>query len=97
MERKSAIDREKVIKALKTCRKTDCAKCKYNTEVCLIDEIISDALALLKEQDAVEPKKVKGYNPPMYTLYEYECQKCKSPIMYKQPFCMGCGRAVKWT
>ena len=51
---------------------------------------------LLKEQEAVEPKKVKGYNPPMYTIYEYECEKCKSPMMNKQPFCMGCGRAVKW-
>lgn len=43
-------DMEKVIKALETCRKTDCANCEYNTEVCLIDEIISDALELLKEQ-----------------------------------------------
>ena len=42
---------EKVIKALETCRKTDCVNCEYNTEVCLIDEMISDALELLKEQD----------------------------------------------
>ena len=55
-----------------------------------------DALNLLKEQKAVEPKKVKGYNPPMYTLYEYECEECKSPMMNKQPFCMGCGKSVKW-
>ena len=45
------IDREKVIKGLESCRKTDCANCEYNTEVCLIDEIISDAIAMLKEQD----------------------------------------------
>jgi len=51
---------------------------------------------LLKEQEALKPKKVKGYNPPMYTIYEYECEKCKSPMMNKQPFCMGCGQAVKW-
>lgn len=57
---------------------------------------VEDLLALLKEQEAVEPKKVKGYNPPMYTFYEYECEKCKSPMMNKQPFCMGCGRPVKW-
>ena len=56
---------------------------------------MQDAIALLKEQEAVEPKKVKGYNPPMYTLYEYDCKECKSPMMNKQPFCMGCGRAVK--
>ena len=46
-------DREKVIKGIETCRKTDCANCEYSTEVCLIDEIISDALALLKEQEEV--------------------------------------------
>ena len=51
---------------------------------------------LLKEQEPVEPKKVKGYNPPMYTLYEYDCKNCKSPMMNKQPFCMGCGRRVLW-
>ena len=51
---------------------------------------------LLKEQEAVEPNKVKGYNPPMYTHYDYECEECKSPMMNKQPFCMGCGKPVKW-
>lgn len=50
----------------------------------------------IKEQEAIKPKKLKGYNPPMYTIYEYECEKCKSPMMNKQPFCMGCGRSVKW-
>lgn len=51
---------------------------------------------LLKEQEVLKPKKIKGYNPPMYTIYEYECEKCKSPMMNKQPFCMGCGRAQSW-
>ena len=61
-----------------------------------VQEIARNALELLKEQEAVKPKKAKGYNPPMYTLYEYECEECKSPMMNKQPFCMGCGRSVKW-
>ena len=43
-------DMEKVVKALEACRKTDCANCEYSAEACLIDEMISDALALLKEQ-----------------------------------------------
>lgn len=51
---------------------------------------------LLKEQEAVEPKKIKGYNPPMYTLYEYKCEKCESFMLNKQPFCMGCGKPVNW-
>ena len=56
-------DIEKVIKALETCRKTDCANCEYNTEVCLIDEMISDALALLKEQERIikQYQKADGF------------------------------------
>ena len=50
----------------------------------------------LKEQEPVKPKKVKGYFPPMYTHYKYECEKCETLIIEKQPFCMGCGRPVKW-
>ena len=81
------IDAEKVIKDLEFC-----VNGHFKVELSLATKI----LALLKEQDAVKPKKVKGYNPPMYTIYEYECEKCKSPMMNKQPFCMGCGQAVKW-
>ena len=61
-----------------------------------IQKVVDSAVNLLKEQETVRPKKIKGYNPPMYTLYEYECEKCESPMMNKQPFCMGCGQAVKW-
>ena len=52
--------------------------------------------ALLKEQEEVKAKKVKGYNLPVYAFYGYECENCGSPIMTKQPYCMGCGRKVKW-
>lgn len=60
------------------------------------DTMVKHCKCELLEQEAVEPKKVKGYNPPMYTLYGYECKECKSPMMNKQPFCMGCGRSVTW-
>lgn len=50
-------DREKVIKGLTACRKTICESCPYNASgeeninpICFINEMISDALALLKEQ-----------------------------------------------
>ena len=98
-------DREKVISGLQRCKlynKDNCDKCPYdyngrgNGKSECTAELAEDALELLKEQESVEPKKVKGYNPPMYTLYEYECKECKSPMMNKQPFCMGCGRSVKW-
>ena len=47
-------DREKVLKGLEACRKTDCINCPYSaleTEVCLVKYLLTDALALLKEQD----------------------------------------------
>ena len=51
------IDREKVIKGLTACNKTNCECCPYNeakkinseNPICFINEMLSDALALLKE------------------------------------------------
>lgn len=53
-------------------------------------EIAKDALALLKEQDAVEPKK---------QIEETEwivCGHCNGHIIHKWKFCPSCGRQVKW-
>jgi len=87
-------DREKVINALENAL----AENKYRRyePIKFSFEVVEIIIDLLKEQEAVKPKKVKGYNPPMYTIYEYECEKCKSPMLNKQPFCMGCGKTVKW-
>lgn len=98
-------DRKKVIKGLEHCTAWaglhECQPkfgpdCPYEDDADCKLALMRDALAALKEQETVKPKKIKGYNPPMYTLYEYKCEKCESPMMNKQPFCMGCGRAVKW-
>ena len=87
-------DREKVIKVI--CEGRIKAGEQGLNGVFFDFGFIDLLLDLLKEQEAIKPKKVKGYNPPMYTIYEYECEKCKSPMMNKQPFCMGCGKPVKW-
>ena len=50
-------DREKVLNGLEACRKTDCINCPYSAlekEVCLIKYLLTDALALLKEQEERE-------------------------------------------
>lgn len=92
------MDREKIINNVKDAFEfwiNEYEGCNWPQK----DEVIKakeEALELLKEQEAVEPKKVKGYYPPMYTLYEYECKECKTQIMNKQPFCMGCGKPVAW-
>lgn len=97
-------DMEKVIKALETCRKTDCANCEYNTEVCLIDEIISDALELLKEQEAKPMiENERGWNCPSCgmkligkTASCYPCDLIDLPNDEPIHFCPMCGQAVKW-
>ena len=50
----------------------------------------------LKEQEAVNPKKIKGFNQPCYVHYDYVCENCNTDLIYKQPYCAGCGRSVKW-
>lgn len=85
------IDREKVIAGLKmladrknddTCEGLKCCK------------IAEDALALLKEQEPVIPEKY-DFEIPITAYYSFEC-KCTAPLMREQPYCMKCGRPVKW-
>lgn len=57
---------------------------------------MDDIVALLKEQDAVKPKKVKGFNPPIYLHLSFICENCKTDLITNQPYCSGCGRPVKW-
>ena len=51
---------------------------------------------LLKEQEAVKPKKIKGFNQPCYVHYDFVCENCNTDLIHKQPYCAGCGKAVKW-
>lgn len=91
-------DRENVIRAVDICFDywLEQHRCLQPLVLENARQIKADAIAMMKEPEAVKPKKVKGYNPPMYTIYEYECEECKSPMMNKQPYCMGCGRRVIW-
>jgi len=102
-------DREKVIKGLECCMKwtgepntatCHCSDCSYtNMDIlgqrCLID-LINDALALLKEQDAVEPIKPLDKDDG----YTFMCSNCKGELfcgdVIRDNFCPTCGRSVKW-
>ena len=90
-------DREKIIKGLEICEKKDCVLCPYKDEK---DETYSgfceqvlkqDALALLKEQDAVKPKKAN--NPDES---EYCCGICGYPLWLDEFYCAHCGRRIEW-
>lgn len=86
--------REKVIKGLECCVNDlgECKVCPYAEDeemgkVACGKNLYSDALALLKAQEPVEPKQYEG------TSY---CGNCGDPINKLDNYCHECGRAVKW-
>ena len=58
---------------------------------------MENALALLKEQGAVEPY-IAGSGESFETAetWWYECGNCNKPIDPNDKFCRHCGRQVKW-
>lgn len=94
------IDREKVIKALECCLKESdhlysnpCNGCPYEGQEC-IDRMKTDALALLKEHEAVKPILIReGRNKENHY---YECRECGEEIVFEQKYCSGCGKPIKW-
>ena len=93
------MDREKVINGLEHCMEgvVGCQKrCPYKRDFACRSELARDALALLREQEAVEPKRVLGVLPDWY-----HCGVCGVDMLdtgdgYRPKYCPQCGRAVKW-
>ena len=88
------LDREKVIKQLENdAMATDTGY----VEVPLL--LFSEILALLKEQEAVEPKQVGLHGKEDWYGPVCVCPDCKAEWMSADAdihFCPKCGRAVKW-
>lgn len=61
-----------------------------------ITSVLFDALALLKDQEAVEPKKENDGTPEPWTMWWYVCGDCGQPIDKIDRYCRGCGKQVKW-
>lgn len=87
------MDREKVIKGLEQCKKGgSCDGCQYEfqSSQCIF-HLHADALAILKEQEAVEPV------PPEDEFELYRCGKCYNQLFRcVDKYCSRCGKAVKW-
>ena len=95
-------DREKVIKGLEIlmngCAYIDCDDCCFYISTkptrCGLreEQIQEDALALLKEQEAVEPKVEKAILD--YQSWHYICGDCGGQIDIHDNYCRHCGRVV---
>lgn len=98
------MDREKVIKGLDICLKniesqdcpsncpyfSDCSK--YENRV-VFQPLMRDALALLKEQETVEPKTghwIRGKYDDIFM-----CSSCEKYSMDDYPYCHWCGAKMK--
>ena len=81
-------DREKVIKEFEHL--LNAAKGNYQDFVDLTIDGGEEILALLKEQEAVEPK----HNPLSPT--DWFCGKCGMCISRFHDYCPSCGQAVMW-
>lgn len=86
-------DREMVIGHLNDCME---ASRRDNMWVFVRKDVVEVAIALLKEQDAVEPY-IAGSGESFETAetWWYECGHCNKPIDPNDKFCQHCGRAVK--
>ena len=91
-------DREKVIKGLKLCRVGHCDyRCPYvSINVGCQNKLSDDAIALLEEQEAVEPKKESDGNPGKWASWWYVCGNCGEVIDQHDMYCRYCGHEVKW-
>lgn len=92
------IDRERVIKGLQIERECVSRDCDRNCGECdLVQDrdwllsVYDDAIALLKELEAVKPV------PPEDELGLYRCGKCHHHLIrYVDKYCPRCGKVVKW-
>ena len=53
-------------------------------------------LALLKEQEAVKPKKWVPKRQMLGTVRGWYCPKCDFSVSYGDRYCRNCGRGLKW-
>ena len=87
------ISLEKVIKGLECCIDDSdgiCNECPYKG-ACI--ELKSDALAMLKAREPVEPARRRRHGQIGYSCF---CGMCGYGIGRNEKYCALCGRPVKW-
>ena len=87
-------DREKLIKAMKCCAEMNCGhECPYAPIGGCRAKVLQDALALLKEQEAVVPLRPRARGR---VERFWVCGECGAEIDKGDRFCRYCGRETKW-
>ena len=87
-------DREKVIEALQYLISGECTDTQFD----YLDEIEA-AIAMLKEQEPVEPKEIVNEHFPVGDFRRtngWLCGKCGNSLEGDGNYCSYCGQAVKW-
>ena len=86
------MDREKVINGLRDIDMFIAGRLGHEKAKNFL-RTIDETIALLKEQEAVEPIP---YHRSDGTIFKYECRECRTKIFKMDLFCRHCGRSVKW-
>ena len=78
------------------CR--DCSKYAGGTVLKCVENLMMDALELLKERVAIMPTKFKKCNIRWEIVDAYRCGNCQHELDHveKWSYCPKCGKAVKW-
>ena len=90
------MDREKVIKGVHDARRYLEDREWVDKNVGVHIDALNDALALLKEQEAIEPVKIPWLHSDGSVSEKYRCGSCDLSIFPSYKFCPFCGQAVKW-
>ena len=76
------------------CR--DCSRYKGVDGLRCMEELMTDALVLLKEQEAIPPVRESDGDPGELASWWYVCGACRRGMDYHDKFCRWCGKRVKW-
>ena len=86
------MDSEKVIKELENLQDSIATNRMPDAHKAI--GMISDAIAILKEREAVVPTLIREGRNKNYN--DYVCPRCDNEVVYEQNYCSECGIPFLW-
>ena len=86
------MDSEKVIKGLENLQDSIATNRMPDAHKAI--GIISDAISMLKEHEAVVPTLIREGRNKNYN--DYVCPRCDNEVVYEQNYCSECGIPFLW-